>query len=508
MPHVTELSASDAKQFFLKETSYFRNDLPKYLSFQPIIDAVSQTLGNGSYSDFLGKYEDPESGKTKPLRPNDSSGVNYSFTANKDGRFAWRPYELIHPAIYVSLINQICTDENWQLIVNRFNELHQGVIECCSIPSYSDDHQSDAATQVKGWWLEYEQKSIELSLDFSHMLQTDVTDCYGSLYTHSIVWALHGIEAGKDKKNSHSLLGNKIDQHIQASRFGQTNGISQGSVLMDLFAELVLSYVDAQIDGSLKDKTNIRILRYRDDYRIFSNSDSEAEETLKIISDSLRNVGMRLGAAKTSLSSNVVEAAIKPDKRAGIELRDMDITQAKSFQKQLLRLHSFGLRFPNSGALKRLASEYLERMKTLKEKPDDLKVQVAIVTDIALTSPQAFPALSGIASHLISYATGNEKNELWNQVKDKMRRIPYNGYLEVWLQRLTKPLDIDFKSEEPICKAVNGEEVALWNNDWIGNENLIKALDSKKILISAPSELQPEMDADEVKLFTSNAEFS
>ena len=99
---------------------------------------------------------------------------------------------------------------------------------------------------------------------------------------------------------------------------------------------------------------------------------------------------MRLGVDKTAMSTNVTESSIKPDKRAGIDLHDMDIAQAKSMQKQLLRLHAFGRRFPNSGALKRLCSEALETVRKIKEAPEDLEVQIAIVTDIAATSPQAF----------------------------------------------------------------------------------------------------------------------
>ena len=133
------------------------------------------------------------------------------------------------------------------------------------------------AKQIRSWWQSVEQQSLIYSLEFSHVLHTDVIDCYGSLYTHSISWALHGIENAKNSKGKNSLLGNIIDSHIQASRYGQTNGISQGSVLMDFVAEIVLGYVDELINAMLGDPTDFRILRYRDDYRIFANSDDRAE---------------------------------------------------------------------------------------------------------------------------------------------------------------------------------------------------------------------------------------
>ena len=109
-----------------------------------------------------------------------------------------------------------------------------------------------------------------------------------------MVWRLRRIE-----QNRNRLLGDKIDSDIRAGRYGQTNGISQGSILMDFVAEIVLGYVDKQIHSALGEPTDFRILRYRDDYRIFTNSDGRAEAILKVISDKLRLVGMKLGVSKT-----------------------------------------------------------------------------------------------------------------------------------------------------------------------------------------------------------------
>jgi len=85
------------------------------------------------------------------------------------------------------------------------------------------------------------------------------------------------LEDAKKNKGKNSLLGDRIDSHIRAGRYGQTNGISQGSVLMDFVAEIVIGYVDEQITSALGEPTDFRILRYRDDYRIFANSDDRAD---------------------------------------------------------------------------------------------------------------------------------------------------------------------------------------------------------------------------------------
>jgi len=495
MKRLIELSNEDARVHFLKGSSYFTEALPQYISFEPILNAVSDVLKDGNYDQF------------KNANPNKLPNVNYNLIANKDGKFSWRPYELMHPAIYVSLVNVICEEVNWESIRARLKEFEGGVVECYSAPVISIDHQTDVATQIKNWWQSIEQRSLIYSLEFSHLLHTDVTDCYGSLYTHSIAWALHGLSKAKEEKMTKSLLGNNIDSHIQASRYGQTNGIAQGSVLMNFIAEIVLGYVDDLINLELADEKDIRVLRYRDDYRIFANSDERAEAVLKIVSDKLREVGMKLGVSKTYSCRNVVEGSIKPDKLAGIDLQDLGTSNATTIQKQFLRLHSFGQRFPNSGALRRLVSEFNTNISKQTEAPDDLDVQVAIATDIAFVSPSTFPAVAGILSHLISLAPSKEKVRLWGKVSEKMARVPYNGYLEIWLQRVIRPKasGITFESKEPICQIVNGASPQLWESSWIKSNALKKALDATKIVVADAGEVLEVIQPEEIELFKENA---
>ncbi len=495
MKRLVDLSNEEARSHFLKGSSYFNGDLPKYISFEPILGGVAAVLNGGNYAQF------------KASNPDDLSNVNYNFIANKDGKFSWRPYELMHPAIYASLVNVICDEANWKTITARLKEFEGGLVHCCSAPVMSVDHQTDTATQITSWWQSVEQRSLTCSLEFSHLLHTDVTDCYGSLYTHSISWALHGLKEAKASKGKNSLLGNKIDAHIKAGRYGQTNGISQGSVLMDFVAELVLGYIDKQINSELEDSSDIRILRYRDDYRIFANSDERAESVLKVVSDRLRSVGMKLGVSKTFSCRNVIEGSVKPDKLAGIDLQDLGHSNAKTVQKQLLRLHSFGQRFPNSGALRRLVGEFHTNIAAQTSVPADVEVQVAIATDIACVSPATFPAVAGILSHLISLSPDAAKARLWKKVREKMARVPYNGYLEIWLQRVTQPksLGIKFESNEPICQIVNGASPQLWECDWIASDALKKALEVDKIVVADAKEAEEVVQPEEVELFKQNA---
>jgi RNA-directed DNA polymerase len=171
---VLEMSAREARTFFLKPETYCRLDLPPYFDFRRLLRPVEKFL------------------KIKPLsslklKPRDFEDVNYTIYSNKDGRYAWRPFQLIHPVIYVDLAHLMTESKHWDVIRSRFVEFaKEPKIRCLSIPQESLTKRKDQGAQILHWWQGIEQASIDLALDFNYVLHADITDCYGSVYTHSV----------------------------------------------------------------------------------------------------------------------------------------------------------------------------------------------------------------------------------------------------------------------------------------------------------------------------------
>ncbi|MCS6979176.1 MAG: reverse transcriptase, partial [Flavobacteriales bacterium] len=161
MKRVVDLSHTDVKQFFLKEESYYNFDLPKYFVFENLLQKVIDYFDQKEFSNF---YPKPARKKiiTRKQSPAGYEDVNYKFLSNKDGKFAWRPFQLIHPELYVSLVNIITEPSNWNAVVECFKQFQSNPnIRCSSIPLRSQGPQSDKATSVSQWWLEVEQQSLE-----------------------------------------------------------------------------------------------------------------------------------------------------------------------------------------------------------------------------------------------------------------------------------------------------------------------------------------------------------
>lgn len=86
---ILELNNEEAKKFFLKSESYFNLDLPKYISFEKVLNALSEEIKSETYNCYKAKDHNPLYG-----------WANYQLITNKDGKLAWRPLELIHPVLY------------------------------------------------------------------------------------------------------------------------------------------------------------------------------------------------------------------------------------------------------------------------------------------------------------------------------------------------------------------------------------------------------------------------
>lgn len=222
MKTILDLNSVEAKAFFLKEESYCSFELPEYFSFQKLLASLSKELQGKVLRDC-----------TTDIKPKDVEEVNYTLLNNKDGKFAWRPFQLIHPALYIFLVQEITQENNWNIIRDRFKVFYgNDKIECHSISVAEENAKPNKQNQIYEWWQKVEQRSLALALEYNHLLHLDITDCYGSLYTHSISWAIHTIEEAKKPENrvhSSALIGVAIDKHIQAMSYGQTNGIPQGS---------------------------------------------------------------------------------------------------------------------------------------------------------------------------------------------------------------------------------------------------------------------------------------
>ena len=466
MKTILDLSHEEAKKFFFKTESYVNIDLPNYFNFNKILEETSKILNNGSkLSDFY---------KDKPFK---YENLNYSIYSNKDGRYSWRLLQIINPAIYVEMVNVITEEENWSFIKKKFKEFRSlQNIKCESIPVVALPKKKDKAEQILFWWEKIEQESIKQALKFNFVIHADISNCYDSIYTHTISWALHKKEIAKSKRGRNELLGNKIDGLLQDMNYGQTNGIPQGSVLSDFIAEILLGYIDLKLHKKLERENvrNYEIFRYRDDYKIFTKELGVAEKILKILSETLIEFNFKLNDKKTCVENDLILSSVKEDKIDWID-RNLEFS---TIQKELLILYKFSQKYPNSGSLVRWLNMVYEKISKNEKKLiyENKEVLIVILAEIMFKNPRVIPVCIAIISIIISSLDSNKVSMIVDDIVKKFSVISNIGLLKLWLQRLIYPVKREYEFNDKLCKKVRGESCLIWNFDWLNDGKLKKIL--------------------------------
>jgi len=273
----------------------------------------------------------------------------------------------------------------------------------------------------------------------------------------------------------------------------------------------VLGYADDELGSRIKQENfqgepikDYQIIRYRDDYRIFTNNPQVAEHITKLLTEVLIDLGMRLNPLKTSVSNHVVRDSIKSDKLFWMTYKQ----GAKSIQEHLLLLHNLSEKFPNSGSLQKALLKFYHRVKEIKKIKQNTKVLISILVDIMYKNPKTYPITTAILSKLISLIEEPfQREDILQAVESKFKKIPNTGHIKIWLQRLTIKFDRQRDYEENLCKKVNDPSALIWNSDWLNNSlknqiSTFQIIDEQRI-----SDLPEVIDSSEVALFVSKTEY-
>lgn len=478
---ILELTAEEAREYMLKGDQYCTFRLPEYFVFDNVLALSSTVIGKKDDTQCYAPYTD-DTGKLRRVKPSDFDEINYLLYSNKDGKLDYRPLTLINPYYYYLLVRMITTPDAWKELTERFTALRDPHISVESV-IVADDEYRERKTIIN-WWSRVEQQSIELSLQYKYLFITDITNCYGSIYTHSIAWAMMGKEEAKRQRGNKSLLGNRLDSAFQGMQYGQTNSIPQGNVVSDLIAELVLSYADSLIAEKAKENgiEDYKIIRYRDDYRVFCNDKNDVEKLSLIMQKELAGLNFKINASKTCVVEDLVLDSIKKDKvavfdlflhRKGLGEASEAYSNKSLLQKELLSIYAFAKQYPNSGSVERMLGDVYDWFDKTKINDCNWRALTAILVSLAKDNPRTYGIVAAIISLFVNRMASEERMTLIKSVYDNVAQWPNSGLLLVWLQRITLKIDQSFRYKERLCQLVVGEEENLWNNKWLDSSILV-----------------------------------
>ena len=481
------LDSREAKKYFMEAANYFTVPLPPYFDFGAILKRTEDTLRGHALEEFYSE-----------MRPESVRGVNYSISASKDGGYAWRTFQLIHPAVYVELTRLVT--ENWDFIQERFRLYQaQSAVLCVSVGPGAESGRNTTASSILKWWNGIEQGALKMSLYYNWMAETDIQDCYDSIGVDLVEKALSG--------GGEISVGRQIAKLLSCANCGRPVGVPQGSALVDYVVEVVMGYLDVVYYNAICNevaKSKYTIFRFRDDYRIFARDEETVKRLVRILSETLARFGLKLNARKTSFHSDIVNRARKADKgfwemrRAMVTLKNERWPQGVSVQKELLAIYEMSLSYPNSGSVLRALTElYEERIIKIAHRPGDIYPLLGVVANILVKNPRTAQICTAIFSKLLSFNPGVSRNTLVDLVLEKARVVPNTEYMELCLQRLTVKNKPGKKFRSGLTRLVYDQSAKIWNSEWLA----IRMRDSELVDHKIAKAMDFVVPVEEVKVF-------
>lgn len=527
--NILSLTHKDALDYFMSASNYSTLELPDYLDMTPVLKHVRKTIGVKAFADCV------------ECNPISNEALNYTMNLNKDGKYAIRPIALVNPYIYYFFAREICNEDNWSYLKAWFKAVQQPSVTACSLPVIAEEKEAfHNSTTILNWWSNFEQASLELSLEYPYMFISDIRNCYGSINANFIVEALNShisFQEGEQIKDfNQKRFVTNISNLLRLYQGNLLVGLPQGSALSDLLAEILLAYSDMLFCKEVKShgiQCKYKVLRYRDDYRIFCDDKESLSELSYILQSVLRRLGFEMNSQKTQTTDDLISNSIKGDKLAYIYNTPIFNKKGCDFdgiQKHLLFIHQFGKEFPNSGQLKTLLSDLSQRiddklhpqkstkdtkpidnndslsqvelwddlddiaeeldeleqlgsakegifktLKTFTVSPikENIRPIVAIATQIAIDNVSCSHYALRVISQLLNTCDADQKKEISALVVNRLLKQPNNDYTQLWLQTMTYSMDKEAKKfpyTNDLCKIVMGEKANLWDLDWLKDE--------------------------------------
>ena len=123
----------------------------------------------------------------------------------------------------------------------------------------------------------------------------DISNCFPSIYSHSITWALVSKTHAKRNKSPSNWF-NQIDFYTRNVKFGETNGILIGPHSSSLISEIILVSIDNRL--SLQ---GYKYVRFIDDYTCYVETYEEADRFFIALSEELKAYELVLNNKKSRI---------------------------------------------------------------------------------------------------------------------------------------------------------------------------------------------------------------
>lgn len=143
------------------------------------------------------------------------------------------------------------------------------------------------------------KNTLDISFSAGFRAHADVANCFGSIYTHSLEWAIQGYDEAKRAlrdKRCPKHWSSSLDTVLRNAKRKETVGLPIGPCTSSIAVEIILAAVDKELSGKFK------FVRYIDDYTAYCKTHLEAQEFIRALSIALSRYRLTLNLNKTKIT--------------------------------------------------------------------------------------------------------------------------------------------------------------------------------------------------------------
>ncbi|MYA60444.1 MAG: RNA-directed DNA polymerase [Chloroflexi bacterium] len=212
-----------------------------------------------------------------------------------------RTFGVINPANFMLLSQFIA--KNWREITNVYR------LSSCSgaRPKFPNVKAGGRAIKVASIAAK-RTSQLHLASIFPTLVSLDINRFYGSIYTHSIPWAVLGKEEAKRRFRAGSLnshWSDALDKLVRNCNQCQTIGIPIGPDTSRILSELVLARIDVELTALGTGLTSRQIFHNIDDYQIGASDLAAIENAQSHFVRAISRYELRLNDFKTSINQGL-----------------------------------------------------------------------------------------------------------------------------------------------------------------------------------------------------------
>ena len=273
----------------------------KYIDYKKEIsdvDLYNGLVGHGLFAEkipnFLTSIEFLAFTKTLifPVNEKPKDYVRYSSMRNIN-----IPRSMAIPDPFAYANQAKCLADNWDKLQNHFhNKTINNTFKVSRIHLRKLKNKSVLFEMNYKNFSKDGEPEHDIIIKSKYVAVADISNCFPSVYSHSISWALVGksLARSKSKPSDKNEWFNQIDSNTRNLKHGETNGVLIGPHSSNLISEIILVAVDNELT-----QQGFKYVRNIDDYTCYVDSYEEADNFFLNLSEELKKYELTLNSKKS-----------------------------------------------------------------------------------------------------------------------------------------------------------------------------------------------------------------